>query len=38
MNVKTTALQLDMSASEKGIYFIQVQSEKAVYSEKIILE
>jgi chitinase len=36
--VKTTTVQLDLSAYEKGIYFIQVQNGGEAFSQKIVLE
>lgn len=38
MGVKTTAVQLDLSTFEKGVYVIQVQSDKAIHNQKVILE
>ncbi len=36
--INTTAIQLDLSSFDKGIYFIQVQGGKNSHSQKIILE
>jgi hypothetical protein len=36
--IKTTAVQLDLSGYEKGIYFIQILSGEEAFSQKIVLE
>jgi chitinase len=36
--IKTTTVQLDLSAYEKGIYFVQVVSGEEAFSQKIVLE